>query len=58
MQLFKFYLAIFFFFILYEFKSGERLFHVLIPWSNIVFLAISNLKKRALANKLLPVSYE
>ena len=47
MSLIKLYLVnllnLFLFFI--SLNSGKRLFHILIPWSNIVFFEIPNLRK-------------
>ena len=40
-----------------DFISGERLFHILMPWSNIDFLENCGLNKGVLIERLLQVSY-
>ena len=40
-----------------DFISGERLFHVLMSWSNIEFYEISGLNRGDLIERLLRVSY-
>ena len=40
-----------------DFILGERLFHILVPWSNIEFLEICSLNGGVLVERLLRVSY-
>ena len=40
-----------------DFISGEWLFHILVPWSNIDFLEICSLNRGVLIERLLQVSY-
>ena len=39
-----------------DFISGERLFHILMPWPNIEFIEICSLNKGVLIERLLWVS--
>ena len=58
MLLIKLYLVYLFLCLLFRsLNSGEWLFHILIPWSNIEFLEIYKLKKGTLRDKFL-VLYE
>ena len=40
-----------------DFTSGERLFHILMPWLNIDFFENSSLNRGVLIERLLQVSY-
>ena len=40
-----------------DFTSGERLFHILMPWSNIDFFENCSLNRGVLIERLLRVSY-